>query len=239
MSRRRRLRRERRRPQAAVPHRRRRRARRRRGRPAASRRVRRCSSSTPIATAPQAGAGRLNATLRMYLDPKAEFRQIFDEGWRNQRDYLYVPNMHGTDWAKDKQMYGALLPYVNHRADLNYLLDMMGAGDRDRPLVRARRRHARGAARRSAACSAPTSPSRAAATGSRASTTPRAGIPICARRSRRPGVDVHGRRLHRSPINGDGAEGARQHLPAARRHGEPPDGADRQQPARRWRARGR
>ena len=24
-------------------------------------------------------------------------------------------------------MYGALLPYVNHRADLNYLLDMMGA----------------------------------------------------------------------------------------------------------------
>jgi len=77
--------------------------------------------------APSAGQGRLNATLRMYLDPKAEFAQIFNEGWRNQRDYLYVPNMHGTDWAKDKQMYGALLPYVNHRADLNYLLDMMGA----------------------------------------------------------------------------------------------------------------
>ena len=77
--------------------------------------------------APTSAQGRLNATLRMYLDPKAEFKQIFDEGWRNQRDYLYVPNMHGTDWAKDKQMYGALLPYVNHRADLNYLLDMMGA----------------------------------------------------------------------------------------------------------------
>ena len=76
---------------------------------------------------PTAGQGRLNASLRMYLDPKAEFKQIFDEGWRNQRDYLYVPNMHGTDWVKDKQMYGALLPYVNHRADLNYLLDMMGA----------------------------------------------------------------------------------------------------------------
>jgi tricorn protease len=77
--------------------------------------------------APQAGQGRVNATLRMYLDPKEEFRQIFDEGWRNQRDYLYVPNMHGTDWVKDKQMYGQFLPYVNHRADLNYLLDMMGA----------------------------------------------------------------------------------------------------------------
>jgi tricorn protease len=77
--------------------------------------------------APTAGQGRLNATLRMYLEPREEFRQIFNEGWRNQRDYLYVPNAHGTDWNKDKQMYGALLPYVNHRADLNYLLDTMGA----------------------------------------------------------------------------------------------------------------
>jgi len=77
--------------------------------------------------APQAGQGRLNAQLRMYLEPKEEFKQIFNEMWRNERDYLYVPNMHGTDWVKDKQMYGELLPYVNHRADLNYLMDMMGA----------------------------------------------------------------------------------------------------------------
>jgi tricorn protease len=76
---------------------------------------------------PAPGAGRLTATLRMYLDPKAEFQQIFNEGWRIQRDYLYVSNMHGTDWVKDKAMYGAMLPYVNHRADLNYLLDEMGA----------------------------------------------------------------------------------------------------------------
>src|SRR5207249_12229546 len=76
---------------------------------------------------PQPGTGRLAATLRMYLDPKEEFKQIFNEGWRNERDYLYVPNLHGTDWAKDKEMYGALLPYVMHRADLNYLIDMMGA----------------------------------------------------------------------------------------------------------------
>ncbi len=78
-------------------------------------------------TPPQPGAGRLNVNLRMYLDPKEEFRQIFNEGWRNQRDYLYVPSLHGTDWAKDKEMYGAMLPYVMHRADLNYLLDMMGS----------------------------------------------------------------------------------------------------------------
>ncbi len=78
-------------------------------------------------TPPAAGAGRLSVSLRMYLDPREEFTQIFNEGWRNQRDYLYVPNMHGADWPKMKQMYGRLLPFVMHRADLNYLLDNMGA----------------------------------------------------------------------------------------------------------------
>ena len=76
---------------------------------------------------PAAGAGRVNADLRAYIDFKQEFKQIFDEAWRNQRDYLYVPNTHGSDWTKMKEMYGALLPYVNHRADLNYLIDQMGA----------------------------------------------------------------------------------------------------------------
>ncbi|HVJ28362.1 MAG TPA: PDZ domain-containing protein [Vicinamibacterales bacterium] len=78
-------------------------------------------------TPPQAGQGRLNVTLRMYLEPRAEFAQIFNEGWRLQRDYLYVNNAHGSDWPKMKTMYGALLPHVSHRADLNYLLDNMGA----------------------------------------------------------------------------------------------------------------
>ena len=73
------------------------------------------------------GRAALNVDLRMYLDPQEEFKQIFDEAWRNQRDYLYVPNMHGTDWPRMKEMYGALLPYVMHRADLNYLMDNMGA----------------------------------------------------------------------------------------------------------------
>ncbi len=79
------------------------------------------------ATGPTGGKGKLNAQLSMLVDPKAEFRQIFNEGWRNQRDYIYVKNLQGTDWPKIKEMYGQLLPYVMHRADLNYLLDMMGS----------------------------------------------------------------------------------------------------------------
>src|SRR5262249_8024351 len=67
---------------------------------------------------PQAGQGRVTADLRAFIDPKLEFKQIFDEAWRNQRDYLYVTNEHGSDWPKMKEMYGQFLPFVNHRADL-------------------------------------------------------------------------------------------------------------------------
>jgi tricorn protease len=82
-------------------------------------------AASPVA--PAAGKGKLKAQLSMLVDPRAEFRQIFNEGWRIQRDYIYVKNLQGTDWPKMKQMYSPLLPYVMHRADLNYLLDMMGS----------------------------------------------------------------------------------------------------------------
>ncbi len=91
------------------------------------------SSSQPIflvdtdKAPPTGGQGRIDVSLRMLLDPKAEFTQIFNEGWRLQRDYLYVPNMQGANWPRMKEMYGAMLPHVAHRADLNYLLDNMGA----------------------------------------------------------------------------------------------------------------
>jgi len=78
-------------------------------------------------TVPAAGAGRLTVELNMHLDPKEEYKQIFREGWRLQRDYLYVQNMHGSAWTQMEEMYGQLLPHVMHRSDLNYLLDTMGA----------------------------------------------------------------------------------------------------------------
>ncbi len=58
-------------------------------------------------TPPAAGQGRLDVSLRMYLEPREEFEQIFAEGWRNQRDYLYVTNMHGANWTRMKEMYGS------------------------------------------------------------------------------------------------------------------------------------
>jgi len=63
--------------------------------------------------------------MEMKLDHRAEWRQIFDEAWRLERDFFYVPNMHGVDWPGMKRKYGALLPYVGHRSDLTYLIGEM------------------------------------------------------------------------------------------------------------------
>ena len=71
------------------------------------------------AAAPAPNTGRLSATLRMWWDGKAEYAQIFEEARRKVRDYLYVPNLHGTDWPKVVAQYKQFLPYVAHREDLN------------------------------------------------------------------------------------------------------------------------
>jgi tricorn protease len=77
--------------------------------------------------APTGTAGRLALDgLRINVDPRQEFRQMFDEGWRLQRDFLYVPNMHGADYVQTKALYEPLIEHVAHRSDLTYLLDWMG-----------------------------------------------------------------------------------------------------------------
>src|SRR5437763_498671 len=73
------------------------------------------------------GDGPLNvAQLEMRVDPRAEWGQIFRETWRIQREYFYDPKFHGNDWQAIYEKYRALLPYVGHRSDLNYLVAMVG-----------------------------------------------------------------------------------------------------------------
>ncbi len=54
-----------------------------------------------------------------------EWQQIFDESWRQMRDFFYVENMHGVDWQKMKEKYGVLVPYIRHRDDLTYIIGEM------------------------------------------------------------------------------------------------------------------
>jgi tricorn protease len=63
--------------------------------------------------------------MQVVLDRKAEWNQIFNECWRQMRDFLYDPSLHHVDWPLMRERYGALLPYVNHRADLTYLIGEM------------------------------------------------------------------------------------------------------------------
>src|SRR5690606_32041462 len=60
--------------------------------------------------------------MKMTVDLKAEWKQIYDESWRQMRDYFYDPNMHGVDWDAMHEKYAPLLPYVNHRDDLTYVI---------------------------------------------------------------------------------------------------------------------
>jgi len=69
---------------------------------------------------------RLNlAEMKMTVDPRAEWLEIYNDAWRITRDFFYDPNMHGVDWAQIKERYGAMLPDVAHRDDLNYLIGEM------------------------------------------------------------------------------------------------------------------
>ena len=63
--------------------------------------------------------------MKVNLDRRAEWTQIYNECWRQMRDFFYAPNMNGVDWPKMRDRYAQLLPYVNHRADLTYIIGEM------------------------------------------------------------------------------------------------------------------
>jgi tricorn protease len=76
---------------------------------------------------PDAKEKKTVSTKGLMVDrvPAQEWAEIFDEVWRRYRDFFYVPNMHGYDWKAIGERYRALLPYVAHRSDLNYVLGEM------------------------------------------------------------------------------------------------------------------
>ncbi|MBK6344354.1 MAG: PD40 domain-containing protein [Bacteroidales bacterium] len=76
-----------------------------------------------IAPGQKPGTGKLDLDrMEMKIDPRKEWNQIYADGWRIFRDYFYVSNLHGVDWAGLKERYGAIVPFVGHRADLDYIL---------------------------------------------------------------------------------------------------------------------
>ncbi|MDP3461273.1 MAG: PDZ domain-containing protein [Bacteroidales bacterium] len=62
------------------------------------------------------------SNVKVKVNLKEEWKQIYTESWRQMRDFFYAPNMHGVNWKAMHDKYAVLLPYVNDRNDLNYLI---------------------------------------------------------------------------------------------------------------------
>jgi len=60
--------------------------------------------------------------MEMTVNPREEWRQIFNDVWRLQRDYFYDPDMHGVDWEAMKERYGSLLDDAVTRGDVNHII---------------------------------------------------------------------------------------------------------------------
>ena len=75
---------------------------------------------------PEAGAGKLKLdAMEVYVDPRVEWQQMFDEVRRIQRDFFYDEYMHGADWDAICEKYRPFLDHVGHRSDLNLLFAEM------------------------------------------------------------------------------------------------------------------
>ena len=82
----------------------------------------------PVAPGQKPDAGLLKLDgMTMKIEPRKEWAQEYNDAWRTMRDWFYDPNMHGLDWPAIRDKYGALVPYVANREDLNYLMTEMGS----------------------------------------------------------------------------------------------------------------
>ncbi|HMV46763.1 MAG TPA: PDZ domain-containing protein [Blastocatellia bacterium] len=63
--------------------------------------------------------------MEAHVDPQAEWRQMFKEVWRGERDFFYDPNAHGLDLKAMEKLYEPYVKAVAHRSDLNYLFREM------------------------------------------------------------------------------------------------------------------
>jgi tricorn protease len=59
---------------------------------------------------------------KVYVDPREEWGQIFDEAWRMEKEYFYADNLHNLDWDAVYDQYQPLVKHVGSREDLNELM---------------------------------------------------------------------------------------------------------------------
>jgi tricorn protease len=65
------------------------------------------------------------SNMKVMVDLKAEWAQMYHESWRQMKYFLYAPNMQGVNWENIQKKYEPLLVYINNRNDLNYIIGEM------------------------------------------------------------------------------------------------------------------
>ena len=60
--------------------------------------------------------------MKTSINPRDEWKQIFGDVWRMEKEFFYDPNMHGLDWDAVRAKFEPLLPHLGRREDLNELL---------------------------------------------------------------------------------------------------------------------
>jgi len=63
--------------------------------------------------------------MTMSVEPRDEWRQMFNEVWRLQRDFFYDPGLHGVDWEAVKRRYEPMLADCVSRDDLSFVIREM------------------------------------------------------------------------------------------------------------------
>jgi tricorn protease len=79
----------------------------------------------PGEKAPAAGEGQLKTALEVRVDPRAEWRQMYREVWRIERDFLYDPGFHGLDLCEAAKVYEPFIDGIGSRDALNALFTEM------------------------------------------------------------------------------------------------------------------
>jgi tricorn protease len=71
---------------------------------------------------PKPGEGPLKLdAMQVYVEPRAMWKQIYNETWRIERDFFYDPNHHGLDLKKVSKKYEPYLESIASRSELTYL----------------------------------------------------------------------------------------------------------------------
>jgi tricorn protease len=63
--------------------------------------------------------------MSVWVDPPAEWSQMYREVWRIERDFLYDPKLQGLDLLKAEKLYAPFVAGLGGRGDLNALFEEM------------------------------------------------------------------------------------------------------------------